>query len=115
MAAYPSYNILLDSSQTLEAGYLDDFTESGVQYSRAMHSAQYYRFTLRHQLTAAQWSSLSATYAAGPRDTYTLTYRADTSPIVTYSVKFTEPPQIVSNWGLDRYVVSVSLRGTQDG
>ena len=115
MAAYPSYSILLDSKQELESGYLDDFAESGTHYSRAMHSSQYYQFEVKHRLTAAQWSSLSATYLAGARDAYTLTYRTDTSPIETYNVKFTAPPQIIDNLGANTYVVKVMLRGTKNG
>lgn len=113
MAAYPSYGVLLESSQDLESGYLDDLTESGVHYSRALHSTQYYRFTLVHNLTDAQFDSLLATYAAGPRDTYTLTYRS-VSPAITYSVKFLDAPQIVANLGGGQYRVQTSLRGTKD-
>jgi hypothetical protein len=113
MAAYPSHNILLGSSQDLEVGHTDDITESGIQYSRALHASQYYHFSLLHQLTGTQFEALLAAYAAGPRDTYTLTYRVE-SPAITYSVKFLGPPKIQTNLGGGQYIVQVSLRGTKD-
>jgi len=115
MAAYPSYNIGLGSSQELEPSWQDDVSTAGTLHSRQMRSTQYYRFELLHNaMTAANVNALLATYAAGPRDTYTLTYRQDTSPIETYSVKFIAPPQIVSNYGGGRHDVKVMLRGTKD-
>lgn len=115
MAAYPSLNIGLDSTQSLESSWRDDVSDSGTLHSRQLRSSQYYRFDLVHPaLTAAEYASLQTTYAAGPRDTYTLTYRVDESPIVTYSVKFLAPPQITRNHGGDRYDVRVILRGTKD-
>lgn len=113
MAAYPSHAILLGSSRELEQGHVDDFSQGGIQHSRAFHSQQYYRFRLIHQLTLAQFESLLSTYAAGPRDVYTLTYHA-VSPAVTYSVKFLQPPQPKENLGLGRLVVEVDLRGHRD-
>jgi hypothetical protein len=110
MAAYPSHNILLDSSQELEQGIVDEYSEGGIQHSRTFHSQQYYRFTLLHSLTIAQFTSLLSTYAAGPRDFYTLTYHS-VSPQVTYNVKFTAPPEIVDNFGNSRFKVEVHLRG----
>lgn len=113
MAAYPSYGILLESSQDLEPSWRDSVSESGTLHSRQMRSTNYYRFVLNHNLTVAQYNALMTTYAAGPRDVYTLTYRNE-SPVVTYSVKFTAPPQITKNHGGGRYTVRVALRGTQD-
>ena len=113
MAAYPSYSILLGSDKTEESGIKDDFAESGTQHSRLFHSQPYLRFRLLHNLTLAQFNSLAATYTAGRRDVYTLTYHTE-SPAVTYSVKFTGPPQIKTNYGGDRFLVDVPLRGTKD-
>ena len=113
MAAYPSYSILLQSDKTEESGVNDSYSEAGSQHSRLFHSQAYYRFKLRHNLTLAQFNSLNATYTAGRRDVYTLTYH-DESPAVTYSVKFTGPPQITTNYGGDRFLVEVPLRGTKD-
>jgi len=113
MAAYPSYPILLSSSHDPESGIDDDFSQSGQQHARVFHSQQYHIFTLVHFLTLAQWTSLLATYAAGKRDTYTLTYDVE-SPQLTYSVKFIEPPVRVQNVGADKYFVRCVLRGTQD-
>lgn len=110
MAAYPSYNILLDSVIEEESGVLDDFAPTGSHHSRILHSQSYYRFMLRHQLTLAEYRSLKATYDAGKRDTYTLTYYIE-SPAVTYNVKFTGPPHIVGNIALNRFFVDVPLRG----
>ena len=110
MAAYPSYAVILDSSQGLESGIDDDFAQAGSQHSRIFHSQQYYRYRLYHALTLAQFNSLLATYTAGKRDTYTLTYHA-VSPAVTYSVKFTSPPEITSNIRPDIFLVEVNLRG----
>ena len=112
MANYPAYSILLTSSQEQESGIDDDFSQGGAQHSRIFHSQAYYTFSLDHFLTLAQWNSLVATYAAGPRDVYTLTYHAE-SPAVTYSVKFTSPPVKVSNSGADYYFVTSKLRGTK--
>ena len=113
MAAYPSYEILLGSGFEEEAGVADDYSQAGSQHSRLMHSQPYYRFNLLHALTLAEWNSLRATYTAGRRDTYTLTYFSE-SPSVTYSVKFTGPPVIVENIGLGNFFVSVPLRGTRN-
>jgi hypothetical protein len=113
MAAYPSYNILLESTQERDDGILDDYAPIGTQHSRILHSEAYWVFALRHNLTLAQWQSLRSTYNSGPRDVYTLSYLTE-SPLVTYSVKFTGPPRIVSNVGGDRFIVESRLRGTQD-
>lgn len=113
MAAYPSYSIGLGSTQEPESGIEDDFSQSGLQHARIFHGRQYYRFRLVHSLTLAQWNSLFATYAAGPRDDYTFTYISQ-SPQVTYTVKFLEPPQITENRGLDRFEVQTLLRGYEN-
>lgn len=113
MAAYPSHNILLGSTKEEESGVLDDFAPSGTQHSRILHSQSYYRFRLLHQLTLAEWNALKATYNAGKRDAYTLTYLTE-SPVQTYTVKFTGPPQIIQNLALNRFFVEVPLRGTAD-
>jgi hypothetical protein len=113
MAAYPSYGILLDSSQEWESSWRDDISESGSMHSRQMRSSDYIKFTLLHNMTDAEYDALLATFRAAPRDTYTLTYR-NVSPTVTYSVKFIAPPQITSNIGGGRYLVKVEMRGTED-
>jgi len=113
MANYPSYSILLSSSVQQDPGIDDDVAQSGGQHSRIFYSKDYFGFTLNHFLTLAQWQSLKATYDAGPRDVYTLTYFTE-SPIVTYSVKFTEPPAITINAGQDQYFVRCALRGFKD-
>ena len=112
MANYPSYSILLTSSQEQESGIDDDFSQGGAQHSRIFHSQNYHVFTLNHFLTLAQWNSLKATYDAGPRAVYTLTYHVE-SPAVTYSCKFTSPPVKSSNSGADNYFVTCRLRGTK--
>ena len=112
MAAYPSYSILLESDKTEESGIKDDYAESGTQHSRLFYSQSYYRFKLRHHLTLAEFNSLNANFTAGRRDVYTLTYLTE-SPVVTYSVKFTGPPQIRTNYGNGRFLVDVPLRGTK--
>ena len=101
MAAYPSYSILLESDKTEESGVKDDYAESGTQFS------------LRHHLTLAEFNSLKATFDAGRRDVYTLSY-FDESPVATYSVRFTGPPQIRTNYGNGRFLVAVPLRGFKD-
>ena len=113
MAAYPSHNILLESDNTEESGVKDDYAESGTQHSRLFYSKPYYRFSLRHHLTLAEFNSLKATFDAGRRDVYTLSY-FDESPVATYSVKFTGPPQIRTNYGNGRFLVAVPLRGFKD-
>ena len=113
MSAYPSHAIELTSSVEIESGIADDFAQSGSQHSRIFHSQAYYRFTLNHTLSLSQFNALHATYQAGPRDVYTLTY-FDESPQATYSVKFISPPKITANLGLNRCGVVVQLRGTKD-
>ena len=110
MADYPYTAHLLDSRQELESGIDDDFSQPGIQHSRIFHSRQYYRFKVIHSLTLAQFNSLLATYAAGPRDEYTFQYHS-TSPQTTYTVKFLAPPEIVENIGLSRFFVESNLRG----
>lgn len=113
MANYPAYPILLSSSIGPENGIEDDLAQPGQQHSRIFHSQQYYEFSLDHKLTLAEWNSLFATYTAGPRDVYTLTYH-DESPAATYSVKFVAPPAIVTNLGEGKFFVTCELRGTKD-
>lgn len=113
MANYPAYDILLTSSKTEdEDGIEDDFAQSGPQHSRIFYSQSYYLFSLDHSLTLDQFNSLKAAYDSGKRDEYTLTYY-DESPIATYTVKFTSPPQITGNNGVT-YFVNCRLRGTKD-
>lgn len=115
MAAYPSYAISVDSRQELESGVDDDFSQTGTHHSRILHSQQYYRFTLFHDITRTQFASLLATYAAGKRDTYTLSYYDHgTSPETTFSVKFIAAPRITDNQGGERVRVEVRLRGFKD-
>ncbi len=114
MAAYPTYTIGISSKQGLEDGWKDTTSSSGTLHSVQLHGKQYYHFKLMHPgLTGTQFETLLATYAAGPKDIYTLTYRVE-SPQITYSVKFTGPPQIVKNHGNNRYDVEVQLRGFKD-
>ena len=113
MAVYPSYNILLTSSRTADDGIDDEFSQSGTQHSRTFYSATYYNFIIQHALTITQYKALKATFDAGKRADYTLTYLSE-SPQVTYTVKFTGSPQIVSNIKGDLFLVEVPLRGTQD-
>ena len=113
MAAYPSHNILLGSSVEEESGVRDDLADSGILRSRVLHSKPWYQFALVHQLTLAQFNSLRDTYQADRRAVYTLTYHVE-SPAVTYSVVFTDPPQISENLGAGQFRVAVSLRGFKD-
>ena len=113
MAAYPSYGILLDSKVEIESKWSDDVSVAGTLHSRQLRSADYYNFDLTHHLTLAEYNSLMSTYGSGERDTYTLTYH-DESPAVTYSVKFVNPPQIITNFGGGRFTVRCNLRGTKD-
>ena len=112
MAAYPSYSIGLGSTRAPESGWLDDISDAGTMHSRQMHGSQYYRFQIVHPgLSGQQYADLLATYAAGPRDTYTgFTYHTE-SPALTYSVQFTTPPETTTNHGGDVYDVTVQLRG----
>ena len=112
MANYPAYEILLGSNKEEEAGIHDDFSQAGTQHSRTFFTG-YYRFTLIHQLSITEFNSLRTTYAATPRADFTLTYY-DESPIATYTVKFTGPPQVVENLGLSQVFVQVPLRGTRN-
>ena len=113
MAAYPSYGILLESSRESESKWRDTVSEAGSFHSRQLRSTEYLRFQLTHVMTTQDFRALETTYRAGERDTYTLTYFEE-SPQVTYSVKFTGPPQITKNHRGGLHTVKVSLRGTQD-
>lgn len=113
MSAYPSYPILLDSDREPEPGWEDSLAASGTQHSRQLHSQQYYRFRVLHNLTLAQFNALEADYAGGPRTVRTLTWFTE-SPAVTYTVKYQAPPEIITNHGNDRYTVRVLLRGYKD-
>jgi len=110
MPSYPSLNIGLDSSQELESGIEDDFSQPGVQHSRLFHAQQYYRFRLVHTITMTQFNSLLATYAADKRSDFTLTYY-NTSPVSTYTVRFLSPPSIRVNHGANNVEVESNLRG----
>lgn len=114
MAAYPSHNILLGSKMELEGGVASEFDASGGIHQRQFYSQRYYTFTLKHQLTVAQWRTLlDTTYGADPTATWTLTYFVE-SPAVTYSVKFLGPPTVTNNHGNGKVDVEVSLRGFKD-
>lgn len=113
MATYPSYGILLDSSYEPESEYEDDFSQSGIQHSRQLRSQTYYKFTIVHELTLAQWNTLIAFYDAGPRTAHTLTWFTE-SPEVTYSVKFTDKPEIRTNLGNNKFLARVMMRGTKN-
>lgn len=112
MAAYPSHSIGLGSTRTPESGWSDQISDVGTMHSRVLHAKQYYRFEIiHHALTGQQYADLLATYAAGPRDTYTaLTYHTE-SPALVYSVQFIGPPQTTENHGNNTFDVTVPLRG----
>jgi len=114
MAAYPSYNILQRSTMTEESGVEDDFADTGTMHSRIFHSG-FYRFTVYHQLSMAQWLNLRDTiYANNQRTALTGFVFYSESPARTYTVKFTGAPQIVENLKKDQFIVEVPLRGTAD-
>jgi hypothetical protein len=113
MANYPTHKIMLESEVQTENEFIDDFSLGGIQHSRQFHSQPYYRFSLLHNLTLAQFEALVATYDADPRVAYTLTYDI-VSPTVTYTVKFLGRPQRVVNHGRNRFTVQSLLRGTKD-
>ena len=94
---------------TAEEGIEDDFSQPGIQHSRLFYSG-YYRFHLIHNLTRAEYNTLFAFYTANTRAAVTLTYFS-TSPSAPFTVKFTSPPTITENHGLDRFRVEVNLRG----
>lgn len=110
MATYPSYGISLESQRVPESGIEDDFSQPGTQHSRTLHSQQYYRFRVIHNLTVTELATLEAFYDAGPRTAHTFTYR-EYSPQQTYTVKFLAPPEVVRNQGGNRVQVEVNLRG----
>jgi len=111
MANYPYTDTKhsIESNITPEEGIDDDFSQPGLQHSRIFYSG-YYRFNLIHDLTRAEYNTLWAFYVANTRAAVTLTYFGS-SPTYSYTVKFTSPPTIVGNHGLDRHRVEVNLRG----
>jgi hypothetical protein len=112
MPAYPNHKISLESIVETENQFLDDFSQGGIQHSRQFHSQPYFRFTLLHHLTLAQFEALCTTYDADPRIDYTLTYDV-VSPAVTYTVKFLGRPQRIANHGGGLFAVQSLLRGTK--
>ena len=110
--AYPTYSITLGSSQEEDEGITDDFSQAGTQHSRTYYSQSYYIFTIYHVLTLAEFDTLKALYVLDKRGEYTLNY-LNVIPSVTYTVKFTAPPQKVENLGGGIYRVKVMLRGTE--
>ena len=113
MANYPSYSILLGSSDKPVKGWRDTTASSGSLHSRQLHGKKYVQFTLLHSMTKAQFRIHADLHDADPRAVYTLSYLAE-SPLVTYSVQFTADPEIATNHGGDRYTVRVSLYGFKD-
>jgi hypothetical protein len=113
MAAYPSYPILLGSTQKPESGWRDATASSGSLHSRQLFGKNYFQFGLVHNMNAAEFRTLSDLHDASPRAVHTLSYLAE-SPLVTYSVTFVAPPEITNNHGGDRYTVLASLRGFKD-
>jgi hypothetical protein len=115
MPAYTHYNILLDqSSVDPEDGVVDDFAQSGGHHSREFHSNIYFRFNLVCQMTKAQLDAICAAYDANKRTDFTGFEYLSVSPVETYTVKFLERPRAIENLGLNRFFVSVKLRGTLD-
>lgn len=114
MPAYPSHNILMPSLPVEESGIVDDFAESGPMHSRVFHSQSYYRFTIYHQLSRAQWIAYRAAYQADKRSAWTGLTFYNESPARTYTVYYTAPPQVVQNLGGGRVLIEVQLRGTAD-
>jgi hypothetical protein len=115
MPAYTAYNIILEASSVeTESGIVDDFSQAGTQHSRVFHSTNYFRFDLTYSMTKAQFDSICAAYDANPRANFTGFEYHSVSPIETYTVKFLARPRITDNLGLNRFFVSVQLRGTLD-
>lgn len=113
MAAYPSYPILLGSSKSPETGWRDTTASAGSLHSRQLHGKNYFQFSLVHNMTTEEFRTLADLHDAAPRAVHTLTYLSE-SPAVTYSVKFTAPPEITTNHSGDRHTVRATLRGFKD-
>lgn len=113
MAAYPSYPILLGSTSKPEKGWRDTTASSGTLHSRQLHGKKYFQFSLLHSMTKDEFRTLADLHDAAPRAVHTLSYLSE-SPLVTYSVVFTAPPEITINHGGDRHRVRASLRGFKD-
>ena len=114
MAAFPSYVKLgLETSMIPEQGWKDTISDGGTLHSRQFHGSAYYRITVIWPgATGQQYNDLLALYEAGPRDVLTgFTYYLS-SPTLTLSVVFLEPPRIVRNYGGDTYEVRLVLRGS---
>ena len=113
MAAFPSYVKLgLGSSLEPEQGWDDDISEAGTLHSIQKHAIQYYDITVIWPgCTGQLFSDISVLYLAGPRTTLTDFNYYLSSPTLTLSVKFLEPPRITANHGGDKYDVQIHLRG----
>lgn len=114
MAAFPSYVKLgLGTSLDPEQGWKDAVSDGGTLHSRQFHGSTYYGITVIWPgATGQQVNDLMVLYESGPRDVMTgFTYYLS-SPTLTLSVVFMEPPRITRNYGGDKYEVRLVLRGS---
>jgi len=112
MSAYPSHNVLLESSFTAEDEFEDDVAQTGTGHSRQMRSQTWYQIELVHVMTMSEFQTLEEFYDNEPRDAHTVDYYGG-SPAVTFSAKFTEKPRITENLGAGQFKVISRMRGTQ--
>jgi len=113
MAAFPSYVKLgLGSSLEPEQGWQDDISEAGTLHSIQKFGQEYLDIVIIWPGATGQlYNDIRVHYNAGPRTTYTDFNYYLSSPTLTLSVKYIEPPRITANHGGDRYDVAIRLRG----
>ena len=111
MASIPLYDISIDETPVPEQGIDDDFSQSGIQHSRILHTSQWFQFPFNHpSLTEAEFTALTDIYDAAPRGSHTFQFYS-TSPQTIYTGTFLSRPAKTENHGLDRWRVEYRMRG----
>ena len=113
MAAFPSY-VKLGTGTSLdpESGWKDTVSDAGTLHSRQLHGRQYWRVGIVWPGVSGQlFNDLRVLYESDARATFTGFNYYLSSPTLTLSVIMTSPPEIIRNYGGDKYDVSVQLRG----
>lgn len=107
MAAYPTLNTQETSRIDVEAGYEPVRATNGSLKVRRMFSADKASFTLDHDLTSAQKSTLDSFYASNKDLDVTYTWPGTGA---SYTVRFVAAPQYVWHpWGFRARVMLVEV------
>lgn len=105
MAAYPSLNVTVNSRQEISDGRQVVRATNGALKVRRLYSSDKSTFSLEHELTSAQVTTLKSFYTTNADLNVDFTWAGDGT---TYTVRFVRPPVYTlmpGGW----YTVSVSL------